>query len=121
MENVTEGKLSFDYATETATFEKTFAVLHASIGDRAFGIPSARKPGNIARGFSVYHFEAITIGLQPHLHKFDPTNAAQMQALGEQLRKIKVDQAFKEITTGGGKNSPGPLKTRINFVEEALA
>jgi hypothetical protein len=37
------------------------------------------------------------------------------------LTGIKLDPAFIELTTGGGKNSPGPLSDRIRFVQERLS
>ncbi len=36
------------------------------------------------------------------------------------LKAIKLDEAFIKITQGGGKNSPGPLNDRIQFVKQRL-
>ena len=33
---------------------------------------------------------------------------------------IKQSEGFGNITRGGGKNSPGPLRERIGFVENSL-
>ena len=43
-----------------------------------------------------------------------------MKKLESELIKIKLDPKFIEMTTGGGKNSPGPLNDRINFVGDRL-
>lgn len=68
----------------------------------------------------MYHFEAFTIGLQPHVAKFDEGDDVAMQKLGKTLTDIKMDTEFIKITTGGGKNSPGPLQERIAFVEKRV-
>lgn len=119
MEQVTEARLPFDYKQEKAIFEKTFGVLKEALGELAFSLPNKTRD-KLTRGFSVYHFEAITIGIQAQLDSFDPSNATQMRMLGEKLQVIKCDPAFVDITQGGGKNSPGPLRQRILFVEERV-
>ena len=60
--------------------------------------------------FSVYHFEAFSLGLQPHLAKLGPSNEDQMEKLKDCFWKIKEDDKFRAITTGGGKNFLNPLK-----------
>jgi hypothetical protein len=68
----------------------------------------------------MYHFEAITMGLQSFLPKLSPTDATQMARLKTALEGIKLSPKFIELTTGGGKNSPGPFGDRIGFVEKGL-
>jgi hypothetical protein len=65
----------------------------------------------------VYHFEAITLGIQSRVDIIDPGNAVQVEKLKDVLTKIKLDADFVRITTGGGKNSPGQLAERISFVQ----
>jgi hypothetical protein len=48
------------------------------------------------------------------------TSEAGREKAESVLKKIKLDTAFITLTTGGGKNSPGPLKERINFVGNKL-
>lgn len=43
-----------------------------------------------------------------------------MTLLTETITKIKLDPYFIGLTTGGGKNSKGQMKARIDFVEEKL-
>ena len=119
MERVTEERLPFDYVEEEGIFRKTFAVLAKSLGELVFGVPDY-KVDKINRGFSVYHFEAITEGIQDNLPRYDPNNSEQMRALGKNLEAIKLEPGFREITTGGGKNSRGPLRRRIEYVRERL-
>ena len=108
---------SFDVTAERAVFEKTFAILKESLGDEAFSHIDRRGR---QQPFSVYHYEAFTLGLQPHLARLDPTNATQMVALKDQCWGIKRDENFRQITTGGGKNSRGPLGQRIDYVADRL-
>lgn len=110
---------TIDENIETAVFSKTFGVLARSLGEFSFSFAN-RDHTKLTAGFSIYHFEAITMGLQGVLDHLDPDDDAQMSELERVLRDIKLDPSFIEITTGGGKNSPGPLNDRINFVAERL-
>jgi len=110
---------TFDYASESEIFSKTFAILSASLNEYSFSF--AKKSGlELSAGFGIYHFEAITIGMQPVLSKLDENDAAQMSTFADTLKAIKLDPEFIRITSGGGKNSPGPLRDRINFIQERL-
>ena len=109
----------FDYGLERSTFLKTFEVLLASIGGYAFGF-AGRSKNQLSLSFSIYHYEAITIGLQTILHRLDVEDQPQMRLLNQTLRTIKLDPEFLGMTTGGGKNSPGPLAARIDFVKNRL-
>ncbi len=118
MEKVSDpaDSLTFDYSAERTTFERTFAVLNNTLGDRAFAYANQARNG-LTRGFSVYHFEALTLGIQSRVLTLNPDDAAQMSVLTEVLTSIKLDPAFIRLTTGGGKNSPGQLSERISFVQ----
>jgi len=109
---------AFDYPEERRIFAKTFALLSKALDDKAFGW--VNKSGTLVRGFSVYHFEAFTLGLQGCLDRFNESDATSIQRLKVALESIKSDQTFKAITTGGGKNSRGALDTRVAFVADAL-
>jgi hypothetical protein len=111
-----EEPLDFDYVAEKDIFERTFAVLNKTLGEKAFSYANRARDG-LTRGFSVYHFEAITLGIQSRLPRMNPSDDAQMEVLRNILTTIKLDQEFIRLTTGGGKNSPGQLKDRIEFVE----
>lgn len=113
------GDPRFDYDAERAIFLKTFRLLVASIGDHAFGFAN-RSKDQLSLSFSIYHFEAVTLGLQRVINLLDPDDPEQMRRLNDSLRAIKLDPDFQTLTTGGGKNSPGPLKDRIDFVGDRL-
>lgn len=110
----------FNYEQEQNIFARTFSILATALEDKAFSRANPNKNGLI-RAFGVYHYEAFTIGLQPFLDKLDISTAEGVTRVRDLLTSIKLDPAFIELTTGGGKNSPGPLKARIKFVEEKLA
>jgi len=72
--------------------------------------------GNFVQQFSSYHFEAFTLGLQPHLEVLDPSSATQIETLRTTLQTIKRDPDFQRIAKSGGKNFAIPLGERIEFV-----
>ncbi len=109
----------FDYAAEEAHFIKTFDALQKTLGEYAFAFANRARTA-LSAGFSIYHFEAITIGLQSVLDRLDLTNEEIVKQLEATLRAIKLDREFIAETTGGGKNSPGLLNKRISFVEQRL-
>lgn len=120
MEGVSEVRIPFNYVAEREIFSKTFTVLDRLLADLSFTYANKKRTG-LTGGFSVYHFEAITVGLQYLLDRINAEDPAQMARLGDGLRAIKLDPEFIRITTGGGKNSPGPLRERIDFVKDRLA
>jgi len=86
----------FDYAAEREVFEKTFGLLNRALGDKAFAFRN--KVGNdLAAGFSIYHFEAISIGLQAVLDRIDYDNAADVEKLEAVLRQVKLSDDFVRI------------------------
>lgn len=111
--------LHFDYAAEREVFVKTFTVLDRTLAELSFTYANKART-RLTGGFSVYHYEAITVGLQSLLNRINPDDAAQVTRLKDGLQSIKLDPDFIRITTGGGKNSPGPLRERIAFVTDRL-
>jgi Protein of unknown function DUF262 len=109
---------TFDYPTERLTFEKTFKILNRTLAASAFA--GTNIQGTLVTRFLSYHYEAFTLGLQPHLNKIDPYNDIAITKLREVLLSIKKDPTFRNITTGGGKNYPKPLQQRIEFVEKKV-
>jgi hypothetical protein len=110
----------FNYNEQEAAFSKTFSILAAALGEDAFAYAN-KQTKKLTKGFGVLQFEAFTIGLQPHLARLEPTDQEIMGRLGTRLRALKVDGEFIAATTGGGKNSPGLLKARINWVDRVIA
>ena len=114
-----EDQLQFDYIAERAIFDKTFSLFNATLADRAFTYANQARDG-LTRGFSVYHYEALTLGIQSKLQTLQVDDAAQMTTLKEVLTAIKLDPEFIRLTTGGGKNSPGQLNERVAFVQTRI-
>lgn len=110
----------FDYSEEEAIFLRTFEILAASMGDTAFGF-SSRDKTKIIRGFGVYHYEAFTIGIQPFIRNISLDDTETIQKLKQTITSIKLDDIFFRLVTGGGKNSTGQLKSRIDFVQDKLS
>ncbi len=63
----------FDYAMETVNFRRTFEVLKQTLGEYSFAFANRAK-NDLSAGFSIYHYEAITIGLQAILDQLDLTD-----------------------------------------------
>jgi len=114
-----ENRLPFDTVAERAIFEKTFSVLNRVLAERAFSYANQQRT-DFTKAFSVYHFEAITLGLQSRLNTLDIASEPQMNTLATTLRTVKLDPEFIQLTTGGGKNSSGQLANRISFVQTRI-
>jgi hypothetical protein len=114
-----ENRIAFNYDDQRDIFLKTFQVLGRTLGSAAFSFANRARDA-LTRSFSVYHFEAFTVGIQSGLDHIVVNDAALMERLAEVFKAIKLDTQFIRITTGGGKNSPGPLNERIEFVEGRL-
>lgn len=105
----------FNYTAEREIFKSTFRILDLALGDRVFGYTTKRNSEIVS--FSVLQYEAITLGIQEHLHKLEQLTEEQVQEhLGSLLKEIKSDIDYIKLTSGGGKNSSGPFKDRVNFV-----
>ncbi len=109
--------ISFDFIKEEKIFNDTFSVFAKTLGTYSFTFAQNKK---MTKGFSVYHFEAFSLGIQTRLNHLDSKNLALMKALKAKFEEIKYDQQFITLTTGGGKNSSGQLKSRIKFVEDKI-
>ncbi len=114
----TKKDFTFDYSNERLIFEKTFKILNRTLGSSAFA--GTNIQGTLVTRFLSYHYEAFTLGLQPHLNKIDPYNETAIAKLREVLLSVKRDPTFRKITTGGGKNYLKPLQDRIEFVEKPV-
>jgi len=117
MEGVSDAERSieFDYDAERTTFEQTFRLLRDALGSDVFSGFNDR--GNPMGYFSALHFEAFTLGLQPHLRSLVAAEGELAEDFGEALRGIKTDADFRRLTTGGGKNYAAALRQRVEFVE----
>ncbi|WP_225401427.1 DUF262 domain-containing protein [[Mycobacterium] zoologicum] len=122
MESVSDPELGqrFDYQSERSVFEKTFSILRKiadelQIESKIFGTigPSGEPRGQ----FSVYHYEGITLGLQPVLGLIDPDDDQQIQRLAKAVKSGKADPLFLD-NTGAGKNYSAPMRARVSYFEQ---
>ncbi|WP_422017137.1 hypothetical protein [Reyranella sp.] len=119
MEMVTLGNTPFDYNKQEEEFVAVFSLLAETLGEQAFGQVD-RKTMQIRRGFSVYHFEGISGGVCRALSLLKVDDAIWKERFRSRLEELKKDDRFITITTGGGRNSPGSLRQRVEFIESAL-
>ncbi|WP_353948456.1 DUF262 domain-containing protein [Sporolactobacillus sp. Y61] len=113
-----EEHIPFDYQKEKAIFNKTFAVLHSSLGEYAFA--RVNNHGNWVSSVSPTHFDAITLGIQPYIEELNAEDPRQMGHLNQLLKQIKQNSDFLNATLGGGKNTRSYLEQRIKLVEERV-
>lgn len=116
LELVARKELPFSFDEMSFVFKDTFALLGAALGAKVFGQPSKDKR-TITKGFSVYHFEAISIGLQKWLSAYRQMGDNSVDLLRRNLTQLKLDSSFISLTTGGGKNSRGQLRARVQMAE----
>lgn len=112
--------LTFDYKTEERVFLKTFELFDKTWGSKIFARTKPSDTNDLSQNFAVYHYESLTLGIQPLLDRIDSDNAEHLQRLKQAILKIKQDAQFTVLTTGGGKNSPGQLNARVDFVTRSL-
>jgi hypothetical protein len=117
----TPPKRAFDITREQMVFQTTFAILASALGSDCFYMVVKRSGGGQSKyPFSVLHYEAFTLGLQPYLERLNPSDATQMEKLKTEVVKIKNDEEFIKLTTGGGKNTKGSLERRVRFVSDRI-
>ena len=124
MERVSDSNNSqhivFDYQHEKKVFEKTFRIFQSALGDRAFNRLNAKQT-DLVDAFGIYHFESLALGIQPILNRLIPDDDQLMSRLGMAIMALKKDPEFVTMTKGGGKNSIGLLKRRIEFATQKLS
>lgn len=117
MESVSQRDIEFNYEQEHKCFEKTFEFLDKAYGDSVF---STVNPRTRAIGvFNIYLFEAITVGIQNDLDLVR-SSIVKRDKFKECLDELKVDAEFRNVTVGGGKNSPAPMNIRFSKVKKMM-
>lgn len=111
-------EFTFDYLREEEVFNRTFRCLNLTLGENAFS--RALSGGRLMASFSPYHYEAFTLGIQKWLDYIELDNQDQINQLAKVFKSIKNETEFRELTTGGGKNTPAQLNRRIQYVEKNL-
>ena len=107
----------FDYEKEKSIFESTFKLLNEALGKESFS--AYRGNSSNLTGFNIYQYEAITCGIQCIIEEFD-SDSINIGQVKEKLLEIKKTTAFIASTVGGGKNSIGVYKIRLNAVRSEM-
>lgn len=116
MEGVSDGSIHFDYESNKINFEKVFFILNKSHENKIFA--RIGKENNLQNNFNIYHFESITMGIQDVVELIDIKKETDIQKFKDSVIELKNDENFKAETTGGGKNSTGLLRRRIELAQQ---
>lgn len=109
--------IAFNYEEERRQFEKVFKILAKTLGENTCirWLNDDRYGGQ----FLIHHFEAFSLGIAKELDSIEDADES-LEELGQRLILVKKNEEFKEMTTGGGQNSPGPYRNKINFVADSV-
>ncbi|OLM29117.1 hypothetical protein Ae717Ps2_5737 [Pseudonocardia sp. Ae717_Ps2] len=111
----------FDYEGERQAFEQTFKLLRAAseVNEGSFKLFGSVVPatGVSKNQFSVYHFDALSLGLQDLLTTVDASDKPLIERISAVIATGKVDPEFLK-NTGPGKNDPAPLRARVKYFKE---
>jgi hypothetical protein len=121
MERVTDQErpdaIAFDYALEERRFRTVFSLLAATLGENTCLRWLNDKVG-FGGEFSLHHFEAFALGVAKVADYAQ--SEPNVDAVREALLQIKKDAEFRQLTTGGGQNSPGPYRKKIDYVADRV-
>jgi hypothetical protein len=110
--------IPFDSAREERIFRKTFRVLAATLGAKAF---SRWVDGGYAGGFSMAHYEAFSLGMASVIDRVsEQPDAAELEKIKTGLEAAKQDPELKRHTVGGGKNFRRIYEKKIALVVEKI-
>lgn len=115
--------IPFEYATERRRFDRTFALLAATIGPNACHrwVGSVAKSGAFGGGFHRGHYEAFSVGVGRVIDDIpDPISPELLARVKEALLAVKRTQAMRDLTTGGGKNFRRLYEAKFKLVADAV-
>lgn len=108
---------AFNYRNEEKVLRTTFGILAKTLGSdtcRRWG-----QNGAIG-GFSAHHYEAFSLGVAKVFGDVEIPTDSILKSVRERMLLIKSDDQFRDLTTGGGKNSRGMYSRKIDFVTSRL-
>ena len=115
---VDDKEILFDYFLERELFNKTFAILYKTLGEKIFC--RKNKKLEYLNTFLVYHYEAFTLGIQPYILQINSDDDFIITKVRNAFDEVKNSEEFKIMTTGGGKSYRNALIARIEFVSKLL-
>ena len=118
MEEVAEGNLSFDCVYEEELFNRTFYILSNLLGKDSFS--SILSSGKFKEDLVLYHFDALTLGIQKHLDVIEgiikENNIQKMQQINDLLKSIKASPELIKYRTG----TKGNIESRVNLISSKI-
>ncbi|AJD28704.1 DUF262 domain-containing protein [Clostridium botulinum] len=118
MEEVAEGKLSFDCIYEEELFDRTFYILNNLLGKDSFS--SILSSGNFKEDLVLYHFDALVLGIQKHLDILEriirENDIQKMQQINDLLKSIKASSELIKYRTG----TKGNIENRMNLISSKI-
>jgi hypothetical protein len=110
---IVSSKVPFDRDAEKSIFESTFAIAFAALGADAWKhLRDDKHQGS----FSVYLFDAISIGIARNLSFVATINP---QEIGTRCLALKRDSDFRE-NTGPGGNTGAKMRARLSIADRYL-
>ncbi len=108
--------IAFDYEEEEEEFDRVFDLLNNCLGE--FTCVRWLVSDKFGGPFLMQHFEAFSLGVAKYLasHK----GRLNLDQVKDKFIAIKKSKKFFSLTTGGGQNSPGPYREKIDFVYHLL-
>ncbi|MCJ2129410.1 DUF262 domain-containing protein [Methylobacterium sp. E-045] len=100
-------QVSFDLAVEKEIFEKTFTLIAVALGEDAW---RHHRDGQAKGAFSVYVFDAISIGVASNL---PAASALSSPELATRCRAVKDAAEFRD-NAGAGGNTQARMKARLD-------
>jgi hypothetical protein len=107
IKKVIRREVAFDREAEKTSFERTFELVYAALGEDSW----RHNKGGQARGaFSVYVFDALSIGVAKNIEAAAELSPPQLAA---RCRAVKESAAFKD-NAGAGGNTHAKMRARLD-------
>lgn len=107
IKKVIRGEVEFEMEQEKDVFEKTFSLISSALGDDAW---RHNRDGVPKGAFSVYVFDAISIGVAKNLEAASLLDASE---LATRCRAVKDSPEFRD-NVGSGANTQTKMRARLN-------
>lgn len=111
LENITVGKMQFNYEKEEKLFKDTFKIINETLGQDAFS--NLLADDKYKNEFTLYYFDAISLSLSRYCDQISNKNYADIKS---EFNLIKYGDDMKSYRTG----SLSSIKSRIGLFEEGV-
>ncbi len=114
IKSVISDEIAFDMKAEEDLFKRTFSAINNAYGENAF---KHEKTGVPKGAFSVYIFDAISIGVAANIDEIEQAGPNDLKA---RCQRLKQSQDFL-LNTGSGANTREKMAARISTAIRILA